>query len=110
MNTTASVLGNAVMPVPRFPRLVRPPFYGELEAAVDSGCHVMLMGPRGSGKTTAVRLLAQLRGKKLHTIPCHADMTTEELRGTPGLNAGNSTFVYSNLVHAARNGDYLLVD
>src|SRR4051794_30852650 len=108
---SASGLGNAAIVVPaRFPRLVRPPFFCELEAAVDSGSHVMLMGARGTGKTTAVRLLAQQRGKKLHTISCHADMTTEELRGTQGLSRGDSTFIHSNLVHAARNGDYLLVD
>jgi MoxR-like ATPase len=90
--------------------LIHPPFFGQLETAVANGSHVMLMGPRGTGKTTAVRLLARQNYKKLHILPCHADMTTEELRGVPGLKGGNSTFVYSPLVFAVTNGDYVLMD
>jgi nitric oxide reductase NorQ protein len=92
------------------PGPTRAPYFPELEAAARAGFHVMLMGPRGSGKTTAVRALAELHGRRLRTITCHADMGTDELRGTAGLREGNSTFLYSPLVEAARDGDYVLLD
>lgn len=100
--------GNGLFPISL--KLADPPFLDQLLIAVDNGQHSILTGPRGTGKTTAVKLVAQRRGKKLVIIPCHADMTTEELRGTPGLKNGNSTFNHSPLVTAARNGDWVLLD
>ncbi len=82
----------------------------ELEGSVRAGFHVMLMGPRGTGKTTAVRLVARKFGKRLFTIQGHSDLTVEELRGVPGLHGGNSTFVPSPVVHAVREGAFLLLD
>src|SRR5687768_11755852 len=49
-------------PAPAFP----PPFLAELLSCVQAGLHVMLMGPRGVGKTTAVRMAARRNEKDLH--------------------------------------------
>lgn len=89
---------------------LRPPFFPELEAAVRGGFHVMLMGPRGTGKTTAVRVLAELHGRWLETVTCHADMAIDEMRGTVGLREGSTDFLPGALVKAARDGHYLLID
>ncbi len=98
-------------PTPDGPgRYLTPPFMAELEGSVRAGFHVMLMGPRGTGKTTAVRLIARKFGKRLFTIQGHSDLTVEELRGVPGLHGGNSTFVPSPVVHAVREGAFLLLD
>lgn len=95
---------------PGSPSLVTPAFYSELDSAVICGFHVMLMGPRGTGKTTAIKSLAARSGKRLHVIQVHADFTTEELRGEPGLADGNSTFQHSPVVDAAEQGDWVLLD
>jgi MoxR-like ATPase len=89
---------------------VTPPFFDELEAAAACGFHVALMGPRGTGKTTAIKALAARNGKQLHVIQVHADLTTEELRGEAGLRDGNSTFQRSPVVTAAERGDWVLLD
>lgn len=86
------------------------PFFDELDAAAACGFHVALMGPRGTGKATAVKALAARSGKQLHVIQVHADLTIEELRGEPGLRDGNSTFQRSPVVVAAERGDWVLLD
>jgi MoxR-like ATPase len=90
--------------------LVTPPFFDELKGVVDCAFHPALMGPRGTGKTTAIKALASLKGKHLHVIPVHADLTTEELRGEPCLRDGNSAFQRSPVVVAAERGDWVLFD
>ncbi len=91
------------------PSLITPAFYSQLESAVDP-FHAMLMGPRGVGKTTAVKALAAQHGKRLYVIQIHADLTIEDLRGEPGLTNGNSTFHRSPVVDAAEQGDWVLFD
>jgi len=88
----------------------KPPFWNELESSVASGFHTALMGPGGTGKTTAVKQLASRNNRRLHIIQVHADLTIEELRGEPGLRDGNSTFQPSPLVEAVKNGDWILLE
>ncbi len=100
----------AIAEASSYRRWFDPPFYDELNAAVACGFHVCLNGPRGTGKTTAIKELASGWGKKLHVIQVHADLTIEELRGEPGLREGNSTFQRSPVVVAAERGDWVLFD
>jgi MoxR-like ATPase len=55
-------------------------------------------------------MAARRLGKKLHQIQGHADLMIEDLRGNPGLKAGNSTFTYSPVVEAARAGEILVFE
>lgn len=89
---------------------VRAPFMDQLEAAIDDGMSVMLTGPRGVGKTHAVKLAARLRGKMLHVCQGHSDLTVEELRGTPGLRDGNTFFEPGVVVRAVKDDAYFLFD
>jgi midasin (ATPase involved in ribosome maturation) len=87
-----------------------PPFLAELETALGGSVGVMLDGPRGSGKTSAAKIAASRLGRGLQLVQGHADLTVEELRGTPGLEAGSSTFLPGPVVRAAREGQILLFD
>jgi MoxR-like ATPase len=87
-----------------------PPFQSELEVSADAGLHVALMGPRGVGKTTAVRLYARRRRRTLYQMQGHSDLTIEEMRGSPGIRGGDSTLALGPIALAARDGDFLLFD
>jgi cobaltochelatase CobS len=82
----------------------------ELETSVAAGFHVMLTGPRGTGKTTAVKQIARQKNKPLFLCQGHSDLTVEELRGLPGLREGSSTFQPGPVVQAIKGGAYLLFD
>lgn len=92
------------------PLTVELPWFSEMEVAVNFGFSIALMGPRGTGKTSAVKNLARRMGKALHCIQGHSDVTVEELRGEPGLKGGDSTFTSGLVVQAAERGDWALFD
>jgi MoxR-like ATPase len=72
--------------------------------------HVALMGPRGSGKTTAARLAARAFGRGLTRVQGHADLAVEELRGYPELRNGESAFRPGPVADCVRGGHFLLFD
>ena len=87
-----------------------PPFMSQLESATKSGFNVMLTGPRGSGKTTAVHMVAKKLGKQLTTVAGHADAGIEDLRGAMGLRDGNTSFTPGSVTRAVKENNYLLFD
>ena len=59
-----------------------------LRAALDSGAHVVLEGPPGTGKSTLLRAVAASTGRPFHFVEGNADLTPEPadrpLRPGPG--------------------------
>lgn len=87
-----------------------PPCYDDLVASLRADDHVMLTGPRGTGKTTAARMVARQFGRPLYQIQGHPTLAIEDMRGNAGLRGGDSTFTYSPVVEAAMAGAFLLFD
>jgi MoxR-like ATPase len=52
-----------------------------LRAALDSGVHVVLEGPPGTGKSTLLRAVAQARGVPMHFVEGNAELTPARLVG-----------------------------
>jgi MoxR-like ATPase len=82
----------------------------QLYSSLGSGLHTILVGPRGTGKTTAVRRAARELGRPLFAVQGHSDLSIEDLRGCPGLKDGSSTFIPGPVVRAVREGGLLLFD
>ena len=95
---------------PRPQGFLAPPFWENLETAVRCGFSAMLFGPRGTGKTTAVKEIARQRGKRLFHIQGHADLMIEELRGTVGLEKGSTLFKPGTVTRAVQHKAWLLFD
>ena len=79
---------------------------------------ILLVGPTGSGKTTACQLISKLHQKKLQYINCHMHTETADfigslrpVRNTEALRAGRLfEWMDGPLVQAVRNGEYMLLD
>ena len=79
---------------------------------------ILLVGPTGSGKTTACQLISKLHQKKLQYINCHMHTETADfigslrpIRNTDALQAGRLfEWMDGPLVQAVRNGEYMLLD
>ena len=52
-----------------------------LRAALDSGAHVVLEGPPGTGKSTLLRAVAASTGRPFHFVEGNADLTPSRLTG-----------------------------
>ncbi|NUQ66612.1 MAG: AAA family ATPase [Pirellulales bacterium] len=88
---------------------VHAPFYQVLKTAMLLG-HVLLTGPRGTGKSYAVMQLARERGKQVFVCQGHADLTAEDLVGSPGLVNGSSSFIAGPLYNAVKQGAWFVFE
>ncbi|KAI6654086.1 Midasin [Oopsacas minuta] len=79
---------------------------------------ILLVGPTGSGKTTACQLISILHQKKLQYINCHMHTETADFIGslrpvrTPEAIQAGRLFEWMDgpLVQAVKNGEYMLLD
>lgn len=91
---------------------VPPTWYPLLSYAMvgstERGC--MIFGPRGSGKSTAIRELARANNCEYITLQCAANMQIDSLIGTWTVENGNTVFVDGPLTRAVRTGAWLLAE
>jgi MoxR-like ATPase len=87
-----------------------------LAAALASGCHVVLEGPPGTGKSTLLRVVADAAGLGVELVEGNAELTPARLIGhhDPALvlEAGYraDTFVDGPLLTAVREGSLLYIE
>jgi MoxR-like ATPase len=87
-----------------------------LAAALASGCHVVLEGPPGTGKSTLLRAVAQAGGRGVELVEGNAELTPARLIGhhDPALvlSAGYTadTFADGPLLRAVRDGALLYIE
>jgi MoxR-like ATPase len=87
-----------------------------LRAALDSGAHVVLEGPPGTGKSTLLRAVAASTGRPFHFVEGNADLTPSRLTGhfdpAQVLSRGYQPDVYIDgpLVAALRAGALLYLE
>ena len=87
-----------------------------LRAALDSGAHVVLEGPAGTGKSTLLRAVAASTGRPFHFVEGNADLTPSRLTGhfdpAQVLSRGYQPDVYVDgpLVAALRAGALLYLE
>jgi MoxR-like ATPase len=87
-----------------------------LRAALDSGAHVVLEGPPGTGKSTLLRAVAASTGRPFHFVEGNADLTPSRLTGhfdpAQVLSRGYQPDVYVDgpLVAALRAGALLYLE
>jgi len=95
----------------------RKPFYLEqdsevalFEAAFESKLPLMLKGPTGCGKTRLVEYMAWKLKRPLFTIPCHEDLSGNDLVGRYILKGGNVEWVDGPLLMAIKLGGIAYLD
>src|SRR5688572_18832530 len=81
-----------------------------LEKAQRSGLFVLIIGPKGTGKTTLVRRFASEMKKKLDSVNFSLRTRESHLVGSRTLNKGEINFVEGVLVKSMRNGTLLYLD
>jgi MoxR-like ATPase len=85
-------------------------------AALDTGRHVLLEGPPGTGKSTLLRALAQATGRELVFVEGNAELTPARLAGAfdpaqvMAKGYDPEVFVDGPLVDALRRGSLLYVE
>lgn len=68
------------------------PYYPRLRRHASAGVPVILVGPAATGKTTAVRQLAEECGATLYVQQAYRTLQVEDIRGTRGLKDGSTQF------------------
>lgn len=70
------------------------------------------ISPPGTGKTTEALVMAKVLGLPFHVIPCGPNTSEMDLIASQALvdNGARSTYSYTALVDAARNGGLVLID
>lgn len=68
------------------------PYYPRLRRLASAGMPVILVGPAATGKTTAVRQLAEECGATLYVQQAYRTLQVEDIRGTRGLKDGSTQF------------------
>ncbi|MEW5840438.1 MoxR family ATPase [Nitrososphaera sp.] len=81
-----------------------------LEKAYRSGLFVLIIGPKGTGKTTLVRRFASQMQKELHSVNFSLRTRESHLVGTRTIEKGQISFVEGVLVKSMRNGTMLYLD
>ncbi len=81
-----------------------------LEKAYRSGLFVLIIGPKGTGKTTLVRRFASEMKKELDSVNFSLRTRESHLVGSRTLNKGEINFVEGVLVKSMRSGTLLYLD
>ena len=81
-----------------------------LERAYKAGLFVLVIGPKGTGKTTLVRRFAERIGANLESINFSLRTRESHLVGTKTLDHGTVGFAEGLLVRSMRNGGLLYLD
>lgn len=81
-----------------------------LNKAHDSGLFVLIIGPKGTGKTSLVREFAEKKGAKLESINFSLRTRESHLVGTKTLNEGTVGFDEGVLIKSMKDGTFLYLD
>ncbi|MCV0399719.1 MAG: AAA family ATPase [Nitrosarchaeum sp.] len=81
-----------------------------LEKAYDAGLFVLIIGPKGTGKTSLVREFAKIKDAKLESINFSLRTRESHLIGTKTLTNGTVSFDEGLLVKSMREGSMLYLD
>lgn len=81
-----------------------------LNKAHEAGLFVLIIGPKGTGKTTLVRDFAKNRSAKLDSINFSLRTRESHLIGTKTLNEGTVGFDEGLLIKSMRDGNILYLD
>ncbi len=81
-----------------------------LEKAYKAGLFVLIIGPKGTGKTTLVRKFASTMNKELHSVNFSLRTRESHLVGTKTVEHGQIIFVEGVLVRSMRSGSMLYLD
>src|SRR5688572_513221 len=81
-----------------------------IKKAYDSSLFVLIIGPKGTGKTSLVRKFASDMGKRLYSINFSLRTRESHLVGTKTMNQGEVTFVEGISIKSMRDGGILYLD
>jgi nitric oxide reductase NorQ protein len=83
---------------------------GVLDKAFETKLFVLIIGPKGTGKTTLVRKFASQMKKELYSVNFSLRTRESHLIGTKTLEKGQVNFVEGMLVRSMRDGNMLYLD
>src|ERR687886_1277002 len=83
---------------------------GVLSKAFETRLFVLIIGPKGTGKTTLVRKFASQMKKDLYSVNFSLRTRESHLIGTKTLEKGEVSFVEGMLVKSMRDGNMLYLD
>ncbi len=81
-----------------------------INKACDSGLFVIIIGPKGTGKTSLVRDFARIKGQKLESVNFSLRTRESHLVGTKTLDDGTVSFNEGILTKSMREGSMLYLD
>ena len=81
-----------------------------LNSAFEKGLFVLIIGPKGTGKTSLVMEYAIQKSKKLESINCSLRTRESHLIGTKSLVEGNIGFDEGVLIKSMKEGSILYLD
>ena len=81
-----------------------------IDSAFEKGLFVIIIGPKGTGKTTLVREYAMRKSKNLQSINFSLRTRESHLVGTKSLTDGNIGFDEGILVKSMKEGNILYLD
>ena len=81
-----------------------------LNKARETGLFALIIGPKGTGKTTLVRKFASMMNKELYSVNFSLRTRESHLIGSKTLEKGDISFVEGILVKSMRDGSLLYLD
>lgn len=99
-----------ISPPASAPGFVPPEWYPVLDYALRAERGATLFGPRGCGKSTAIRALASATSSPTVTLQCAANMQIDSLLGTWTSENGTLRFIDGPLTIAVRQGAWLIAE